>query len=107
MATPNQLYRERAAVLIRDLKQGTIKPHEVDEYILSDWDKDSDEYADAYGVTDFHSFKAGVHAILNKRPGGKKVTKKVFSSYKKKTLKKAIVKHEGLLAKLKRKWRLL
>lgn len=72
MATPATLFRERAAVLIRDLKKGDIQPSEVDEYIRADWDKDSDEYADAYGVTSFAQLKKGVRQILDKRPAGTK-----------------------------------
>jgi hypothetical protein len=72
MPTPEKLFKERAAVLIRDLKKGWIKPSEVDEYIAADWEKDEDEYADAYGVRSFPVFKRGVRAILDKRPAGKK-----------------------------------
>jgi hypothetical protein len=54
------VYKERAKWLNRDLREGTISPSEVDAYIKADWDKDSDEYEDAYGIKSYKAFHAGV-----------------------------------------------
>lgn len=64
MATPAQLFKERAHWLRRDLRNGTIDRSELSEYIRSDWEKDDDEYRRSYGVTSYSQFKAGVMAAV-------------------------------------------
>ena len=64
MATPTQLFKERAHWLKRDLRNGTITRSELPEYIRGDWDKDEDEYRGSYGVTSYSQFKAGVMAAV-------------------------------------------
>ncbi len=80
MATPAQLYKERAHWLKRDLRNGTIARSELPEYIRSDWEKDDDEYRRSYGVTSYSQFSKGVMAAVGggerKAPAKQKRTSK-------------------------------
>lgn len=68
MTDPEKLYRDNAKFYRRDLRNGSIKPQEIAAYLRSDWEKDEDEFRDAYGITSFAQYKAGMLAALGSAP---------------------------------------